>query len=181
MLADDGGLFEGFFKFPRSQTNPEKLRDPLKLTSPVSRTVTAIHMVDGHEETESAFLKVPHGWRVGPHHHPFSNFNGACGNWFFQTFDFHKAEPARSGGALHMGKKAEIRDVDPMIQAYLKKLHSFLGFNLFFIYPNLYHSMEPQAAEKSPSAVLPSFLIVAAYFHVRLTLRNFGCLASGHF
>ena len=60
MLADDGGLFEEFFKFPRSQTNPQELRDPLELTSSVSRTVTAIHMVDGHEETESALLKVPH-------------------------------------------------------------------------------------------------------------------------
>jgi hypothetical protein len=41
-----------------------------------------------------------------------------------------------------MGKKAEIRDVDPVIQAYLKKLQSFLGLNLFFIHPNLYHSMK---------------------------------------
>jgi hypothetical protein len=38
-----------------------------------------------------------------------------------------------------------------------------------------------QAAEERPSAALPSFLIVAAYFTVRLTLRNFGCLASGRF
>ena len=30
-----------------------------------------------------------------------------------------------------------------MIQADLKKLRSFLRFNLFFIYPNLYHSMKP--------------------------------------
>jgi NAD(P)-dependent dehydrogenase (short-subunit alcohol dehydrogenase family) len=38
-----------------------------------------------------------------------------------------------------------------------------------------------QADEKRPSAALPSFLVVAAYFCVRLTSRNFGCLASGRF
>ena len=100
------GSLRDFSSLPRFQANPQELRDPLKLASSVSRTVTAIHMVDGHEETESALLKVPHGWRVGPHHHPFSDFNGACGHWFFQTFDFHKAEPARSGGVLHMSQES---------------------------------------------------------------------------
>ena len=46
MLSDDRGLFEVLFEFSWSQTNPQELRDPLKLTSPVSRTVTAIYMVD---------------------------------------------------------------------------------------------------------------------------------------
>ena len=57
--------------------------------------------------------------------------------------------------------------------------------------------LSSQAAEKRPSVALPSFLIVAAYLHVRLTLRNlsaegadsppfgwvpgFGCLAFGRF
>jgi hypothetical protein len=83
MVPDDGGLFEGFFKSARFQANPQELRDPLKLASPVALTVAAIHIVDGHEEAKSALLKVPHGWRVSPHDHPFSDFNGACGHWFF--------------------------------------------------------------------------------------------------
>ena len=41
--------------------------------------------------------------------------------------------------------------------------------------------MIEQAAEKRPSASLLSVLIVAAYFYVRLTLRNLGRLASGRF
>jgi hypothetical protein len=34
---------------------------------------------------------------------------------------------------------------------------------------------------KRPSAALPSSLVIAAYFYVRLIPRNFGSLASGHF
>jgi hypothetical protein len=34
------------------------------------------------------------------------------------------------------------------------------------------------ADEKRQSAALPSFLVIAAYFYVRLIPRNFGCLAS---
>ena len=94
MLLDDRGLFKAFVKFSWFQANPKELRDPLKLTSSVPRTVTAIHMVDGHEETKGAFLKAPHGWRVGPHHHPFPHFNGTGGHRFLQAFNLHKAEPA---------------------------------------------------------------------------------------
>lgn len=46
MLSDDGGLFKEFFKSSRFQANPQELRDPLKLASPVALTVAAIHMVD---------------------------------------------------------------------------------------------------------------------------------------
>jgi hypothetical protein len=34
---------------------------------------------------------------------------------------------------------------------------------------------------KRPSAALPSSLVTAAYFYVRLIPRDFGSLASGHF
>ena len=76
MIADDAAPW-GTFEFPWFQANPQELRDPLKLASLVSGAVTAIHTVDGHEQTKSALLKVPHGWRVSSHHHPFSNFDGA--------------------------------------------------------------------------------------------------------
>jgi hypothetical protein len=101
MFPDDGGLLKGFFKSSRFEADPQELRDPLKLTSSVSLTVAAIHMVDGHEETKTALLKVPYGWRVGPHHHPLSHFDGARGNWFSHALDFHKAQPAGSGGCGH--------------------------------------------------------------------------------
>jgi hypothetical protein len=143
MVPDDGRLLEGFFKSSRFQANPQEFRDALKLASPVARTVAAFHLVDGHEEAKGALLKVPHSWRVSLHHHPFSNFNGACGRWLFQTFDFHKAKPAGSRRVFHRRQETEIRDVDPVVQAYLKKLRSFPRFNLVFIHPNLYHSMEP--------------------------------------
>jgi hypothetical protein len=38
-----------------------------------------------------------------------------------------------------------------------------------------------QAAEKRPSAVLPSSFVVAAYVQVRLTPQDLGRLASGPF
>jgi hypothetical protein len=38
-----------------------------------------------------------------------------------------------------------------------------------------------EAVEKRPSAVLPSSLVTAAYFNVRLISRDFGSLAAGHF
>ena len=38
-----------------------------------------------------------------------------------------------------------------------------------------------QAAEKSPSAALPSPFVLAAYLQVRLSPQAFGRLASGHF
>ena len=38
-----------------------------------------------------------------------------------------------------------------------------------------------QAVEKRPSAALPSSFVVAAYIQVRLTPKDFGRLASGHF
>ncbi len=38
-----------------------------------------------------------------------------------------------------------------------------------------------EAVGKRPSAALPSSLVTAAYFYVRLIPRDFGSLASGHF
>jgi hypothetical protein len=38
-----------------------------------------------------------------------------------------------------------------------------------------------EAVGKRPSAALPSSLVTAAYFYVRLIPREFGSLASGHF
>ena len=38
-----------------------------------------------------------------------------------------------------------------------------------------------EAVGKRPSAKLPSSLVTAAYFYVRLIPRDFGSLASGHF
>jgi hypothetical protein len=38
-----------------------------------------------------------------------------------------------------------------------------------------------EALGKRPSAALPSSLVTAAYFYVRLIPRDFGSLASGHF
>ena len=38
-----------------------------------------------------------------------------------------------------------------------------------------------EAVGKRPSAALPSFLVIATYFYVRLIPRDFGSLAYGHF
>jgi hypothetical protein len=38
-----------------------------------------------------------------------------------------------------------------------------------------------EAVGKRPSAALPSSLVTAAYFYVRLIPRDFGSLAYGHF
>jgi hypothetical protein len=38
-----------------------------------------------------------------------------------------------------------------------------------------------EAVGKRPSAALPSSLVTAVYFYVRLVPRDFGSLASGHF
>jgi hypothetical protein len=38
-----------------------------------------------------------------------------------------------------------------------------------------------EAVGKHPSAALPSSLVTAAYFYVRLIPRDFGSLAYGHF
>jgi hypothetical protein len=38
-----------------------------------------------------------------------------------------------------------------------------------------------EAVGKRPSAALPSSLVTAEYFYVRLIPRDFGSLASGHF
>jgi hypothetical protein len=42
-------------------------------------------------------------------------------------------------------------------------------------------SITKEAVGKRPSAALPSSLVTAAYFHVRLIPRDFGSLASRHF
>jgi hypothetical protein len=38
-----------------------------------------------------------------------------------------------------------------------------------------------EAVGKRPSTALPSSLVIAAYFYVRLIPRDFGSLAFGHF
>jgi hypothetical protein len=94
MIADDRGLFEVLFESSRFQADSQESGDPLKLAFFVPGAVTAIHMVDGHEETKGAFLKLPHRWRPGPHHHPFLHFDGARWHGFFHALDLHEAEPA---------------------------------------------------------------------------------------